>query len=567
VGLKSTGSLGSLGRASSKRPAGAKLGDNAAAKAAVAKAAALAGSQAASAPTSAPTSAPADGFVKSDNARGGLLGGQPGFGGPLGNLTGGKLGEVPPAADGSPIEFSRTNPTVEIGANSAALKLAARPTLPMSAGLIGLTGGKPPPPPPPQQRAAHANTSLAAPPADHPYSKHIADVQSRLAAKDLPTTAEGVRVRVVGDQPGHGDAVTRTIGGPVGIAPNADLGLAYQRDRGSSSLKRTPQEAERMETAKALQRNVQAGTATVDESVQLSLGFGEEMLQRKRTELQGVRDELPKDGKTSIVNMSWGMSAATLADRVAQDALSSPEGSPLRQQLAKEMGRESFDAGDGAAVAAHLTPRIAAALSSDAGRAQLDPVKKRLGEELLDARKDGVLVVMASGNAQSAGAKRGDGQFGDGLVNDLPGLLNVGATHVNNPTTAADDTLAGFSSGGHVDVSAPGTKVPVGEPHTMAPRPKGFGGGGMFGNGFGGPLAGAMQKAKARNVNGTSFSAPYVAGTAALMVKANPSLTPDNIEAILKDPRVAHDIGGTQRDGAGVIDPVAAVELARDWGL
>jgi hypothetical protein len=44
-------------------------------------------------------------------------------------------------------------------------------------------------------------------------------------------------------------------------------------------------------------------------------------------------------------------------------------------------------------------------------------------------------------------------------------------------------------------------------------------------------------------------------------------LSVDELERRLTDPRALHDIAGTTRDGAGVIDPFAAVLLARNPNL
>lgn len=58
-------------------------------------------------------------------------------------------------------------------------------------------------------------------------------MRSQLEQRALPTSAEDVRVRVVGEEGGaglasvgHGAAVTRTIAGPVGLARGADIGLS-----------------------------------------------------------------------------------------------------------------------------------------------------------------------------------------------------------------------------------------------------------------------------------------------------------------------------------------------------
>jgi hypothetical protein len=48
------------------------------------------------------------------------------------------------------------------------------------------------------------------------------------------------------------------------------------------------------------------------------------------------------------------------------------------------------------------------------------------------------------------------------------------------------------------------------------------------------------------------------------MIKANPNITPAQIEKILQSKAVTTDVKGTTRDGAGVVDAVAAVRAAKD---
>ena len=62
---------------------------------------------------------------------------------------------------------------------------------------------------------------------------------------------------------------------------------------------------------------------------------------------------------------------------------------------------------------------------------------------------------------------------------------------------------------------------------------------------------------------GTSMAAPHVAGVAALILSANPSLSPDQVEEVLKG--TAEDIGAPGFDqffGEGLVDAFAAVQLA-----
>jgi hypothetical protein len=64
--------------------------------------------------------------------------------------------------------------------------------------------------------------------------------------------------------------------------------------------------------------------------------------------------------------------------------------------------------------------------------------------------------------------------------------------------------------------------------------------------------------------NGTSFAAPYVAGTAALIVDAHPSLSPAEVRSVLRSS--ATDVGAPGPDvdsGYGRLDAVTAERLAR----
>jgi serine protease AprX len=63
-------------------------------------------------------------------------------------------------------------------------------------------------------------------------------------------------------------------------------------------------------------------------------------------------------------------------------------------------------------------------------------------------------------------------------------------------------------------------------------------------------------------VDGTSFAAPIVASIAACMLEANPSLSPQQVKRILMD--TAERVTGVEveRQGAGVVVPRRAIEMA-----
>lgn len=143
--------------------------------------------------------------------------------------------------------------------------------------------------------------------------------------------------------------------------------------------------------------------------------------------------------------------------------------------------------------------------------------------------EEGVVVVFAAGN---------DG--GDGTaaltnflaLNPVPGFLTVGAYHDANAGDS-DMLAAEFSSRGkkgepatYPDMLAPGANLASG----CAPRTflciASYGPGGDQPYGM---------------YDGTSLSAPYVAGVVAQLFEADPTLTPADIEDILED--TAHQLG------------------------
>ncbi|MEM2669050.1 MAG: S8 family serine peptidase, partial [Candidatus Bathyarchaeia archaeon] len=129
----------------------------------------------------------------------------------------------------------------------------------------------------------------------------------------------------------------------------------------------------------------------------------------------------------------------------------------------------------------------------------------------------GGLAVAAAGNT---------GKYED--YADNPYIVSVSAT-------ASGDTLASFSSyGPYVDLSAPGVSI-----YTTVK-------GGSYGS-----------------VSGTSFSAPIVAGVAALIFSVNPSLTPADVERILESTAV--DLGDSGYDvyyGWGRVNAYEALKAA-----
>ena len=106
-----------------------------------------------------------------------------------------------------------------------------------------------------------------------------------------------------------------------------------------------------------------------------------------------------------------------------------------------------------------------------------------------------------------------------------PNVIAVSATD------AQDRLFAASNRGGFIAVSAPGVEI-------FLPAPD----------------------EKYQMTSGTSFSAAYISGLAALMLERNPALKPDEVRAILM--KTARDLGPPGRDdqfGAGEADAFAAV--------
>jgi subtilisin family serine protease len=129
----------------------------------------------------------------------------------------------------------------------------------------------------------------------------------------------------------------------------------------------------------------------------------------------------------------------------------------------------------------------------------------------------GIVMIAASGNA---GPKS-------------PPLYPAANANVIavSATDASDKLFAASNRGGHIAIAAPGVDI-------FLPAPDG----------------------KYQMTSGTSFSAAYISGLAALMLERNPALKPGELRAILMS--TARDLGNPGRDdqfGAGEADAFAAV--------
>jgi serine protease AprX len=174
----------------------------------------------------------------------------------------------------------------------------------------------------------------------------------------------------------------------------------------------------------------------------------------------------------------------------------------------------------------------------------------------------GIVVVSAAGNLGRSGS--GAVQYGGvGAPGNAPWVITVGASSHGGTTDRADDTVAAFSSRGPTaidfqakpDLVAPGVGIEsiAEEGSTLwntKPQMR---------------LWGTVQTATEPylSLSGTSMAAPVVSATIALMLQANPTLTPNLVKAILQFTAESHASYNGLTQGAGFLNARGAVELAQ----
>ncbi len=174
----------------------------------------------------------------------------------------------------------------------------------------------------------------------------------------------------------------------------------------------------------------------------------------------------------------------------------------------------------------------------------------------------GITVVAAAGNIgkNHEGNKQWGGITAPG---NAPWVLTVGASSTNGTLTRSDDSMADYSSSGPTavdfdakpDLVAPGTgTVSLATPGSLFYITK-------VANLLPGTLNLGVMPYLA--LSGTSMSAPVVSGTVALMLQANPTLTPNLIKAILQYTAQRYPGYSPLRQGAGFLNTLGAVRLAK----
>src|SRR3984957_6065117 len=171
----------------------------------------------------------------------------------------------------------------------------------------------------------------------------------------------------------------------------------------------------------------------------------------------------------------------------------------------------------------------------------------------------GIVVVAAAGNLGENAANQP--QYG-GITapGNAPWVLTVGASSSQGTLTRTDDIMGSYSSrgptyldwGAKPDLVAPGTgtmslAVPGSTFYTTkAPF----------------LIPGANGALAYLALTGTSMATPVVSGTVALMLQANPALTPNLVKAILQYTAQVYPGYNALTQGAGFLNTLGAVRLA-----
>jgi len=174
----------------------------------------------------------------------------------------------------------------------------------------------------------------------------------------------------------------------------------------------------------------------------------------------------------------------------------------------------------------------------------------------------GIVVVAAAGNL----GVNAQGEAQSGAITspgNAPWVLTVGASSHQGTARRSDDIIGSFSSRGPTwidfaakpDIVAPGVGiVSLSDPYSTLYE----------------SLPNLLVKGSWElwykpylSLSGTSMAAPVVAGTVALMLEANPSLTPNAVKAILQYTAEDHSSVNSLAEGAGLLNARGAVRLAR----
>lgn len=431
--------------------------------------------------------------------------------------------------------------------------------------------------------AREALNPRAKPKGDHAFVKYKAELRSRLERLGL-LVASPDHVHISDVDLVHGGAVLRAGLGfhPLVTTVSSTLSVSdVPEEFARRSLR--PEQYVRLAPIfleRAAGDHVRSAPEDLDQTSFADLmetalvGLEYSILEKKMRleQLRLQRKDIPPSARI-FVNMSFGTSPERASMEIAATMLRAPPGSPLHDLARRVLGEALVKPPDGfddrpdspCGGRSRLRPRLprqapgeamppevarflgqAARLKRDLiyrelrtllatkeVRRILDTARTDLQAEMNRSRAAGILVFEAAGNEYADALAAGDPKMSESTTGRIRGNLLVGAIDPRDLRDSNDDRVAPFSAAGKIAFSTIGVGLPV-----------------------------WIERGIVTDQVGTSFSSPIALEIAAATGTALPRARIDRIERILKDPRVALDIRGTTRDGAGVLDPFAAVLLA-----
>lgn len=176
----------------------------------------------------------------------------------------------------------------------------------------------------------------------------------------------------------------------------------------------------------------------------------------------------------------------------------------------------------------------------------------------------GIIVVASAGNLgqNDQGASQRGGITSPG---NAPWVLTVGAASHQGTAARSDDTVAAFSSQGPtwIDFAAKPDVLAYGVGIESLAAPDS-----TLASTYSAYLLDGTRRTGTKpylSLSGTSMAAPVVAGTIALMLEANPRLTPNGVKAILEYTAEANR-AAPLTEGAGLLNARGAIRLAKNFG-
>lgn len=360
----------------------------------------------------------------------------------------------------------------------------------------------------PAEAVGEAVRASFVPRATHAFSRYINGIRAQLAAQQLPTSAEGVHVFVVGELGHAGDSrldehaeeVVQTLSGTMGLARGASVDVLLPPFIDSDAS-----------------RKLKAGNVTYDELGEVGTDIRVHEMTLRQLDLREVVKRAPRD-RISFVNMSNGLPPVVVARNIVADVLNAPKDSPLFRSMTRELGHPPGEA-DKIAIEMRVLHKMRESAGAERGL-KLQVSRSLLAEEVAAARKQGVMVFKSAGNERKTVVTPDDAkanELGSGMV--LVGAIDLGKSVFDS----SDDTVTEFSVEG-AKLGAVGAKM---------------------------PFRGGERK-------GTSYATPFMVSVAMLMAKANPRITPDQVEQILSETSTPVKGGGLN-----TIHPVTAIARAK----